>query len=88
LHGASKLLAGDFSVTRLITTYLRPYRRQLVLVVSLLLVQAISNLYLPNLNADIINNGVVKGNTHYIVVTGGFMLAVTLLMGIAAVVAV
>jgi ATP-binding cassette subfamily B multidrug efflux pump len=75
-------------VTRLITTYLRPYRRQLVLVVSLLLVQAISNLYLPNLNADIINNGVVKGNTHYIVVTGGFMLAVTLLMGIAAVVAV
>jgi ATP-binding cassette subfamily B multidrug efflux pump len=60
----------------------------LVLVVSLLLVQAISNLYLPNLNADIINNGVVKGDTHHIVVLGGLMLLVTLLMGIAAVIAV
>jgi ATP-binding cassette subfamily B multidrug efflux pump len=73
---------------RLITTYLRPYRRQLVLVVSLLLVQAISNLYLPTLNADIINNGVIKGDTHYIVMIGGLMLAVTLLMGVAAVIAV
>ncbi|HEX7463939.1 MAG TPA: ABC transporter ATP-binding protein [Actinomycetota bacterium] len=73
---------------RLITTYLRPYRRQLVLVVSLLLVQAISNLYLPTLNADIINNGVVKGDTHHIVMIGGLMLAVTLLMGVAAVIAV
>jgi ATP-binding cassette subfamily B protein len=73
---------------RLLTTYLRPYRRQLSLVVTLLLAQAIANLYLPTLNADIINNGVAKGNTHYIVRTGGLMLVVTLLMGIAAVVAV
>ena len=73
---------------RLIITYLRPYRRQLVLVVSLLLVQAISNLYLPTLNADIINNGVVKGDTHHIVMIGGLMLAVTLLMGVAAVISV
>jgi ATP-binding cassette subfamily B protein len=75
-------------MTRLLTAFLRPYRRQLVVVVALLLVQAIANLYLPTLNADIINNGVAKGDTHYIVTTGGLMLLVTLLMGVAAVIAV
>ena len=47
----------------LLRTYLRPYWRQLVLVLFLLLIQAIGNLYLPDLNADIINNGVAKGDT-------------------------
>ena len=75
-------------ITRLLTTHLRPYRRQLSLVVCLQLIQAIANLYLPTLNADIINNGVVKGNTHYIVATGALMLLVTLVMGIVAVIAV
>jgi ATP-binding cassette subfamily B protein len=65
---------------------LRPYRRQLALVLALLLAQAIGNLYLPELNADIINNGVVRGDTDYIVRTGGFMLVVTLLLGVAAIV--
>jgi ATP-binding cassette subfamily B protein len=73
---------------RLLITYLRPYGRWLSLVVTLLLAQAIANLYLPTLNADIINNGVVKGDTGYIVRVGGLMLVVTLVMGIAAVVAV
>jgi ATP-binding cassette subfamily B protein len=41
----------------LLRTYLRPYRRQVALVVGLLVVQTVGNLYLPNLNADIINNG-------------------------------
>jgi len=72
----------------LLRTYLRPYRGQLALIVVLLLVQAIANLYLPELNADIINNGVVKGDTDYVIRTGGLMLAVTLLLGIAAIVAV
>ncbi|OGO57233.1 MAG: multidrug ABC transporter ATP-binding protein [Chloroflexi bacterium RBG_16_72_14] len=52
----------------------------------LLLVQAIANLYLPELNADIINNGVAKGDTDYILRTGGFMLLVTFALAIAAVV--
>ena len=56
--------------------------------VVLQLINAIANLYLPTLNANIINNGIVKGNTHYILVTGGLMLVVTLVMGVAAVVAV
>ncbi len=73
---------------RLLSTYLRPYRRQIVVVVTLLLVQAIANLYLPTLNADIINDGVAKGDAHTIVRIGALMLGVTFLLGIAAVVAV
>ena len=42
--------------------YLRPYRKQLLLVIVLLLIQAMANLYLPNLNASIINNGIATGN--------------------------
>jgi ATP-binding cassette subfamily B protein len=72
----------------LLATYLRPYRRPLLLVIALLLVQAIGNLYLPDLNADIINNGVVKGDTDYILRTGGLMLAVTALLGVAAIIGV
>jgi ATP-binding cassette subfamily B multidrug efflux pump len=72
----------------LLRTYLRPYRRQVALVVGLLVVQAVGNLYLPNLNADIINNGVVKGNIGYIVRTGGVMLAIALVLGVVAIVAV
>lgn len=73
---------------RLLVDVLRPYRRQIMVVLVLLLVQAIANLYLPTLNADIINNGIAKGDTHYIVTIGGVMLLSTLLMGAAAVVAV
>jgi ATP-binding cassette subfamily B multidrug efflux pump len=72
----------------LFRTYLRPYRVPLALVIGLLLVQAIANLYLPDLNADIINNGVAKGDNDYIVRTGGFMLGVTLVLGIASILAV
>ncbi|MFL5756853.1 MAG: ABC transporter ATP-binding protein [Chloroflexota bacterium] len=72
----------------LLRTYLRPYGVQLVLVVVLLLVQAIGNLYLPNLNADIINNGIAKGDNDYILRIGGLMLVVTLVLAIAAVIGV
>jgi ATP-binding cassette subfamily B protein len=70
---------------RLLSSYLRPYRLQLAMVMALVAVQAIGNLYLPSLNADIINNGVVKGDTGYIVRTGAFMLLVTLLLGICSI---
>jgi ATP-binding cassette, subfamily B, multidrug efflux pump len=72
----------------LLRTYLRPYAKQISIVLALLLVQAIANLYLPSLNADIINNGIAKGDTDYIIRTGGFMLVVTLLLGVCAIVAV
>ncbi len=73
---------------RLLRTYLRPYRGQVAVVVALLVVQTFGNLYLPNLNADIINHGVVKGNVHYIFTTGGIMLGITLVLGVLAIVAV
>ena len=68
--------------------YLAPYRWPILLVMALLLVQAIANLYLPELNADIINNGVAKGDTNYILNTGGFMLVVTFALMIASIIAV
>ena len=73
-------------MTPLLLRHLRPYRWQLTLVVALLLVQAIGQLWLPSLNADIINKGVLTGDTGYIVRTGGMMLAVTLLLGVASIV--
>jgi ABC-type multidrug transport system fused ATPase/permease subunit len=73
---------------RLLRMYLRPYRGQVAVVVALLVVQTVGNLYLPNLNADIINNGVVKGNLGYILRTGGVMLAIALVLGVVAIVAV
>jgi len=75
-------------LTRLLRTSLRPYLGQIVLVVLLLAIGAVGNLYLPNLNADIINRGVIKGNLHYILITGAWMLAITLVLGLLAVVSV
>ena len=68
--------------------YLPKYRWPLVFVLVLLSIQAIANLFLPELNADIINNGVVKGDIPYILRTGGFMLLVTGILGVAAVIGV
>lgn len=75
-------------LTRLLRTRLRPYATQVAVVVVLLVVQTAGNLYLPNLNADIINNGVVKGDVAYIWRTGGLMLGITLGLGVVAIVAV
>ncbi len=63
---------------RLLRTHLRPYRRLLLAVLVLQSGQAAANLYLPNLNAKIIDNGVLTGDTAYIWRTGALMLAVTL----------
>ncbi len=61
----------------LLRTYLRPYTRLIVVVLFLLLVQAIGNLYLPYLNADIINYGIATGDNDYILQVGALMLVVT-----------
>jgi len=73
---------------RLLRTYLRRYTRQIVILVALLVAQTVGNLYLPNLNADIINDGVITGNLHYILHTGEWMLALTLLIGVFSIVAI
>ncbi len=72
----------------LLRRFLRPYARTLIVIVGLLLVQAMANLYLPTLNADIINDGVVTGDIDYIIRVGGIMLAVSLALGVCSVIAV
>lgn len=63
---------------RLLRSHLLPYRRAVSVLVVLQLVATLAMLYLPALNADIIDEGVVKGDTGYILRIGGVMLAVTL----------
>ncbi len=62
---------------RLLRSFLRPYRTPLALVMVLQLAQTIATLYLPTLNANIIDRGVILDNTHYILTTGGLMLVIT-----------
>jgi len=69
---------------RLLRAYLRPYRAALAALVVLQLVQSLATLYLPTLNADIIDYGLITGDTHYILRTGGIMLAVTVVQIVAA----
>jgi ATP-binding cassette, subfamily B, multidrug efflux pump len=68
--------------------FLRPYSRWLTAVVVLQLIGTVASLYLPTLNADIIDNGIAKGDTGYILGTGGWMLAVTLLQIVCSITAV
>ncbi|MEV7108315.1 ABC transporter ATP-binding protein [Streptomyces atroolivaceus] len=62
---------------KLLRTYLGPYRRPIVLLVLLQLLQTCASLYLPSLNADIIDNGVVQGDTGYILEFGAVMIVVS-----------
>jgi ATP-binding cassette, subfamily B, multidrug efflux pump len=73
---------------RLVRTYLRPYRRQLAIVVGLQFVGTVVMLYLPKINADIIDKGIVNGDTGYIMRHGGLMLAVSLLQILCSIAAV
>jgi ATP-binding cassette subfamily B protein len=72
----------------LLRRFLRPYKKLLLVVVVLQLVGTMASLYLPTLNADIIDNGIAKGDTGYILSTGGWMLAVSLLQIACSLVAV
>jgi ATP-binding cassette subfamily B protein len=63
---------------RLLRAHLRPYRKPLALLVLLQLLQTSATLYLPTLNADIIDNGVVKGDTGYILSFGALMIGISL----------
>jgi len=75
-------------LVRLLRQYLAPYRTGVVAVLLLQLVQTIATLYLPSLNADIIDKGVAVGDTGYILRIGGVMLGVSLLQVACAIVAV
>jgi len=61
----------------LLRRYLPPYRNALIAVVVLQFFGTLAALYLPTLNADIIDNGVAKADTQYILQIGAIMLAIT-----------
>ncbi|WP_172423930.1 ABC transporter ATP-binding protein [Paenibacillus larvae] len=56
--------------------YLKPYRLPIVFVLFVVFLQSLSDLYLPTLMSDIVDTGIVKGDTPYILKIGGFMLFV------------
>jgi ATP-binding cassette subfamily B protein len=73
---------------RLLRGYLRPYARPLLVVLVLQFVGTMASLYLPSLNADIIDRGIALGDTGYIVRTGGWMLLVTGIQVVCSIAAV
>jgi ATP-binding cassette subfamily B protein len=73
---------------RLLRSFLRRYRNLLLVVVALTFVQTMCTLYLPALNADIIDKGVITGDTDYIWRTGGVMLVITFIQVVFAIAAV
>ena len=73
---------------KLLKVHLKPYQGAVIAVVLLQLVQTMATLYLPSLNARIIDDGVVKGDTDEILRLGGVMLAVSLVQVVAAIIAV
>ncbi|WP_072802824.1 ABC transporter ATP-binding protein [Rhodococcoides yunnanense] len=72
----------------LLKTYLAPYKRAITGLIALQFVATAAALYLPSLNADIIDNGVTRGDTSYILSTGGWMLLVSLVQIVCSVSAV
>ncbi|MFB7245122.1 multidrug ABC transporter ATP-binding protein [Streptomyces populi] len=63
---------------RLLRTHLSPYKKPIALLVLLQFLQTCATLYLPTLNAHIIDNGVVKGDTGYILTFGALMIGISL----------
>ena len=52
----------------------------------IILLKTVGTLYIPTLTADIINNGVIKGNIHYVLRTGGIMIGTAVFTGILAII--
>ena len=73
---------------KLLRTHLGRYRWLLAALVALQFIQTVATLYLPSINADIIDKGIVPGDTDYIWRRGGFMLAITFVQVLFAVAAV
>ncbi|MEA2001174.1 MAG: ABC transporter ATP-binding protein [Actinomycetota bacterium] len=75
-------------LVRILRDYLKPYKREIAIVLVLQLIGTVAALTLPSLNADIIDNGVIRGDTGYILRLGAWMLAVSLVQVIATITAV
>lgn len=66
--------------------FLKPYQTSITVVIILTFIQTLSNLYLPTLMSDIVDTGIVKGDTRYIVQIGGLMLLIVAGGGVCAVI--
>lgn len=73
---------------QILRRYLKPYTREIVIVIVLQTIGTIAALYLPSLNADLIDNGVVRGDTDYILRVGSWMLFVSLIQALSTITAV
>lgn len=73
---------------KILGRYLRPYWLMFVAVCVFQLAQSLASLYLPTLNADIVDNGIAKGDVGYIIAIGGVMLGITLLQVACSITAV
>ena len=73
---------------QILRRYLKPYTREIAIVIVLQTIGTIAALYLPSLNADLIDNGVVRGDTDYILRIGSWMLFVSLIQAISTITAV
>ncbi|MFC3495559.1 ABC transporter ATP-binding protein [Glycomyces rhizosphaerae] len=76
--GPDEEASPEGSIIRLLAEYLRPHRRNLTLTVVLQILGTLASLYVPTLNADLVNHGVATGDTDYVLRHGAIMLAVTL----------
>lgn len=79
-------MTGDRVLTAILKKYLAPYKVLVFFAFILLLTQSIANLYLPNLNADLINNGVTKGDVGYILRVGLVMLGASTIVIIVSII--
>ncbi|MGI6143133.1 MAG: ABC transporter ATP-binding protein [bacterium] len=67
--------------------YLKPFRLSIAAALTLVMVRVLTELYLPTLTAEIVNNGITRGDTAYIIAIGSRMLLVAALGGIASIAA-
>jgi len=65
--------------------FLKPYKTAILVIFILVFFQSMSDLFLPTLMSDIVNTGIINGDVHFILKTGGFMLGVALFGSICAI---
>jgi len=75
-------------LVKILRKYLKPYWPMLVAVGVFQLAQSLASLYLPSLNADIVDKGIAQGDIPYIFTIGAVMLGITLVQIVCAIVAV
>jgi ATP-binding cassette subfamily B multidrug efflux pump len=78
-------LYGFDMLIKLLKSNLLPYRKLLLAVLVLQVVQVSATMSLPTINANIIDKGILAGDTSYIVRMGGIMLGLALVQGVFAV---